>query len=249
MVEYADKIVGKIIDNLKTQGIEEETLVLFYSDNGTHQKIYSKMGDKVVQGGKSLTTQAGIKVPFIAHWPGHIKEGQETDEFIDAIDFLPTVLDVAGVEVPEDFQTDGESFLPIINGESKTRRDWVYMSYNPKPGANKDHLHADEFVMNADYKLYGDGRFYNIKNDVLEESTIEAKSEQEIQLKERFQVIIDSLKKYPTTGHIERIAPELDSIISKHARIDLVAEGFNWSEGPVWQGRGQNLYFSECARK
>lgn len=245
MVAYADKLIGKIMANLEAQGLEEETLVLFYSDNGTHQKIYSKMGDKVVQGGKGLTTQAGIKVPFVASWKGQIKPGEQTDEFVDAIDFLPSILDVAGVEVPNDFQTDGESFLPILQGKEQRRRDWVYMSYNPKPGAHKDHLSPAEFVMNSDYKLYGDGRFYNIKKDELETSVIQDSEPKEKLLKERFQTIIDSLKKYPTTGHIERLDAQLDTIISKHARIDLVAEGFNWSEGPVWQARGQNLYFSD----
>lgn len=245
MVAYADKIVGKIMSNLEAQGLAEETLVLFYSDNGTHQKIYSKMGDKVVQGGKGLTTQAGIKVPFIASWKGKIKKGQQTNEFVDAIDFLPTLLDVAGVPVPENFKTDGQSFLPVLKGENTNRRDWVYMSYNPKPGAHKDHLSPAEFVMNSTHKLYADGRFYNYKNDVLEAKSIDAKTNTEIQIKAKFQSILDSLKKYPTTGSIERIAPELDSIISKHARIDVVAQGFNWSEGPVWQPKGQNLYFSD----
>lgn len=133
MVAYADKLIGKIVANLEAQGIEEETLILFYSDNGTHQKLYSKVGDKVVQGGKGLTTQAGIRVPFVANWPGHIKEGQQSDELIDAIDFLPTVLDVANAPVPDDFHADGESVLPILNGEAQDRRDWIYMSYNPKP--------------------------------------------------------------------------------------------------------------------
>ncbi len=245
MVAYADKLIGKIVANLEAQGIEEETLILFYSDNGTHQKLYSKVGDKVVQGGKGLTTQAGIRVPFVANWPGHIKEGQQSDELIDAIDFLPTVLDVANAPVPDDFHADGESVLPILNGEAQDRRDWIYMSYNPKPGAGKDHFHPAEFVMNANYKLYGDGRFYNIKEDVLETSTIDADSEEVKLLKERFGGIIDSLKKYPTAGTIERLDPAIDSIISEHAKIDLVAEGFNWSEGPVWQPRGQNLYFSD----
>ncbi|TXE07215.1 sulfatase-like hydrolase/transferase [Seonamhaeicola algicola] len=245
MVAYADKIVGKIMSNLEAQGLAEETLVLFYSDNGTHQKIYSKMGDKVVQGGKGLTTQAGIKVPFIASWKGKIKKGQQTNEFVDAIDFLPTLLDVAGVPVPENFKTDGQSFLPVLKDENTNRRDWVYMSYNPKPGAHKEHLSPAEFVMNSTHKLYADGRFYNYKNDVLEAKSIDAKTNTEIQIKAKFQSILDSLKKYPTTGSIERIAPELDSIISKHARIDVVAQGFNWSEGPVWQPKGQNLYFSD----
>lgn len=63
--------------------------------------------------------------------------------------------------------------------------------------------------------------------------------------KDNFGVIVDSLKKYPTYGSIERLAPELDAIISKDARIELVAEGFNWSEGPVWQPKGQKLLFSD----
>ncbi len=140
------------------------------------------MGDKVVQGGKGLTTQAGIRVPFIANWPGHIKDGRQSDELIDAIDFLPTVLDVANAQVPDDFRADGESVLPILNGESQDRRDWVYMSYNPNPGAGKDHFHPAEFVMDANYKLYGDGRFYNIKEDVLETSTLSADSDEVIKV-------------------------------------------------------------------
>ena len=247
MVEYADKIVGKIVDNLEQKGIREETLILFYSDNGTHQTIYSNMGDKVVQGGKGLTIQAGIKVPLIANWPNHIKEGTITDEFVSAIDFLPTVLDAGGVSIPEDFQTDGQSFLPVIKGEEAHRRDWVYIGYNPKPGVGKDNFHPSEFVLNEKYKLYGDGKFYDIENDVLEKDTIEVSKASEVikETKVRFKTIIDSLKKYPTYGHIERLDPALDDIISKHARIELVAEGFNWSEGPVWNPMGQKLLFSD----
>jgi len=247
MVEYADKIIGRIVQNLKEKGIREETLILFYSDNGTHQKIVSSMGEKKVRGGKGLTTEAGIKVPFIANWPGHIKEGEISKEFIDAIDFLPTLLEIANTSVPDNFHTDGQSFLPILEGKTANRRDWAYMSYNPKPGLGKDNFYPAEFVLNAEYKLYGDGRFYNTKNDVLEKDSIakEQLTSEAKKIKERFQVIIDSLKKYPTFGYIERLHPALDSIVSKHARIELVAEGFNWSEGPVWQPQGQKLLFSD----
>ncbi|WP_298502665.1 SMP-30/gluconolactonase/LRE family protein [uncultured Maribacter sp.] len=66
-----------------------------------------------------------------------------------------------------------------------------------------------------------------------------------IKTKKRFKTVPDSLKKYPSFGFIERLSPELDKIIFKNARIDLVAKGFNWSEGPVWLPKEQKLLFSD----
>lgn len=247
MVAYLDKIIGRIIANLEEKGLSENTLLMLYSDNGTHQSIVSKMANHTVQGGKGLTTEAGIKVPFIAHWPGQIAPGTTSDEFIDAIDFLPTILEAAQIEQPSDFHTDGQSFYPLLIGEEVAHRDWVYMSYDPKPGWDKDQFAPSEFVLNDSYKLYGDGRFYNTQKDVFEKSPLKAEklSIKEKSLKTRFNVIIDSLKKYPDYGWIERLSPEFDSIVSPHARIDLVAEGFNWSEGPVWLPHEQKLLFSD----
>ncbi|WP_298532335.1 sulfatase-like hydrolase/transferase [uncultured Algibacter sp.] len=247
MVEYADKIVGDIINNLEKRGIRDNTLILLYSDNGTHQTIYSKKGKEIIQGGKGLTTDAGIRVPLIANWPAQLKENKTTDEFIDAIDFLPTILEAAGTKIPDNYFSDGESFLPLIKGETVNRRDWVYMSYNPKPGAGKDHLNPAEFVFNKKYKLYGDGRFYDIEKDKLELKPLDTTKfgNNKNQIKNRFTVIMDSLKKYPTYGWVERLDPGLDTIISKHARIDLVAEGFNWSEGPVWLPHKKTLLFTD----
>lgn len=247
MVAYTDKIVGDIVENLNKECIRDETLILFYSDNGTHQTIYSKKGNEIIRGGKGLTIEAGIKVPFIANWPGQIKGGGTSNEFVDAIDFLPTILDVAGKKVPDGFLTDGQSFLPALKGKSSNRRNWVYMSYNPKPGAGKDHFHPSEFVFNEEYKLYGDGRFYHIEKDKLEEKQIDtSKLKPEIKkIKDQFNTVIDSLKKYPTYGWIERIDPAFDSLVSIHARIDLVAQGFNWAEGPVWLPKEKTLLFTD----
>ncbi|MDO6602866.1 sulfatase-like hydrolase/transferase [Arenibacter palladensis] len=247
MVEYLDKIIGDIVTNLEEKGLREETLILLYSDNGTHQSITSQMGKRTVRGGKGLTTEAGIRVPFIANWPGQIKAGGSSDEFVDAIDFLPTILEVAETPIPKNFHTDGESFLSVLKEQSANRRDWVFMSYDPKPGWDKDQFAPSEFVLNDNYKLYGDGRFYDIKSDVLEKDTLTTAkiSPEASKIKKRFEVILDSLKKYPSYGWIERLDPAFDSLVSKHARIELVAEGFNWSEGPLWQPHGQKIIFSD----
>ena len=247
MVEYADKIIGDIITNLEKNSLRENTLVLFYSDNGTPQSIYSKMGNKTVQGGKGLTTEAGIKVPVIANWPGHISAGSVSNEFVDAIDFLPTILEAAQTSVPKNFHADGQSFLPVLEGRPSNRRDWVFMSYDPKPGWDKDQFADADFVLNEKYKLYGDGRFYKTEDDVLEkDSLVTANLSPKVKrIKDKFKVIIDSLKKYPSYGSIERLNPALDDVVSINARIDLVAEGFNWAQGPVWMPHGQKLLFSD----
>ncbi|MBU2945811.1 sulfatase-like hydrolase/transferase [Zobellia uliginosa] len=247
MVEYADKIIGDIITNLEKNGLRENTLILFYSDNGTPQSIYSKIGNKTIQGGKGLTTEAGVKVPFIANWPEQIAAGSVSNEFVDAIDFLPTILEVAQVPIPKNFHTDGQSFLPVLKGRPSNRRDWIYMSYNPKPGWDKDQFADAEFVFNDKYKLYGDGRFYETASDVFEKKILTTAnlSPNERRIRDRFGVIIDSLKKYPSYGSIERLDPGLDIVVTAHARIDLVAEGFNRAEGPVWMPNGQKLLFSD----
>ncbi len=247
MVEYMDKVVGNIVKNLEEKGLREETLILFYSDNGTHQKITSLLNNKPYKGGKGLTIQSGIKVPFIANWSGKIKAGTKTDTYVSAVDFLPTVLDAAGIEITKELQTDGQSFLSVLKGESNHRRDWVYIGYNPRPGIGKEHFELQEFVLNSKYKLYSDGRFFNTDDDVLEEKPLKktAITKGEKIVVQKFKNILDSLNKYPPYGFVERLDPVLDDIIAKNAKLQLVARGFNWSEGPVWLPKEQKLLFSD----
>ncbi|WP_303317218.1 sulfatase-like hydrolase/transferase [Flavivirga abyssicola] len=247
MIEYMDKIVGKIVNNLDEKGIRNETLILFYSDNGTHQKVTSLLNNKPYKGGKGLTIESGIKVPFIANWSGKIKHGVKIDEYISAVDFLPTVLDAAGVEVSTISQTDGQSFMSALKGETSDRRDWVYIGYNPKPGIGKERFDLHEFTLNSKYKLYSDGRFYNTQNDVLEENELddETISDYEKSIQKKFKNILDSLNKYPPYGYIDRLDASIDDIIAKNVKIELVARGFNWSEGPVWLPKEKKLLFSD----
>ncbi|GAB1855502.1 hypothetical protein MHTCC0001_03360 [Flavobacteriaceae bacterium MHTCC 0001] len=247
MVEYMDKIVGKIVANLDKNGLREDTLILFYSDNGTHQKVISLLNGKPYKGGKGLTTQSGTKVPFIANWKGTVTPGTTTDAYVSAVDFLPTVLDVAGEKVSSMSQTDGQSFLKELHGETAERRDWVYIGYNPKPGIGKERFDLHEFVFNNTYKLYSDGRFFNTDKDEREEIPLEMSSisKAEKETVKKFRTILDSLNKYPAYGYIERLDEALDTIVAKDAKIQLVARGFNWSEGPVWLPKSQKIVFSD----
>jgi arylsulfatase A-like enzyme len=86
MVEYMDDVVGRVVGKVDSLGLARKTLVLFYSDNGTAQGLESRMGTRVVAGGKGLTTEAGMHVPLIARWTGVAKAGTVSDALVDSTD-------------------------------------------------------------------------------------------------------------------------------------------------------------------
>ena len=167
MVNYMDKTVGRIVDAVEKLGIREKTLILFMSDNGTDRKVVSETLYGRVQGGKGLSTDAGTHVPLIASWPGTIRPGLSTD-LVDSTDILPTLLDFAVPGKSESLEIDGVSFAPRLLGQKGPRREWSYCYYDPRPGWDKDRFGTIRFARTARFKLYGDGRLYDVANDRLE---------------------------------------------------------------------------------
>ena len=167
MVEYMDDIMGRILSGLDKQGSLDNTIVLFLGDNGTPQEITSQMGDRPIRGGKGLPTDAGTHVPLLGYWRGTSPKGRVCDDLIDTTDFLPTMLDAAGVEPPKGL--DGRSFLPQLKGQKGNPRDWIYCWHDPRPGWDKDQFKLEEWVRNKRFKLYRDGRLFDIPADPLEE--------------------------------------------------------------------------------
>ena len=161
MVEYMDRLVGGLVRMLKDLGLEQNTLVLFYSDNGTHKQITSYIEELPVSGGKGMTTQTGIRVPLIAYWPGKIQPGVCSD-LVDASDFFPTLAEIADVEIPEEWFTDGISFAPTLLGQEGIQREHAFFWYDPRPGWDKDQFSRSIFALNHDYKLFDDGRMFDI---------------------------------------------------------------------------------------
>jgi arylsulfatase A len=163
-VAYMDKLVGKVVQKLDDLGIRDNTLVLFLGDNGTGKGITSKFKGAAYDGGKGLTTARGMHVPLIINWPGHTPAGRVNDDLIDSTDFLPTLCAAAGATIPSSLTIDGHSFLRQLQGEKGEPREWIYTWY-ARDGA----LPVREFVANKDYKLYRNGRFYNLRKDPFEE--------------------------------------------------------------------------------
>lgn len=166
MVTYMDKIIGKLLKKLDAIGARENTLVLFVGDNGTDTPVVSMLDGRKVAGAKGKMHDGGNRVPFIAQWPAKIPSGQISQEIVDFSDFLPTFCEATETPLPEGL--DGKSFLKVLKGSKEKHRDWIYMWYtrSGKPGT------AKQFTRNQRYKLYGDGRFFDIAEDVLEKAPI-----------------------------------------------------------------------------
>ena len=167
MVTYMDKLIGRIAMKAQQLGIAERTLIMFVGDNGTHKRIKSRLHGQTIVGGKGQTTDAGTRVPFIAYWPGTIRPGQVSDQLVDFSDFLPTTLEAIGATVPEGL--DGRSFLPRLQGRPGKPREWMYCFYCPRP----ERMKPVRFVRDQRWKLYGDGRFYDVQQDTLEKNVLD----------------------------------------------------------------------------
>ncbi len=166
MVAYMDKMVGRVVETTEELGIADNTLIFFTGDNGTNVKIKSQLNGVEIVGGKGKTTDAGTLVPLVAIWGGVTPKGHVCEDLVEFSDFLPTCLEAAEVPVPSGL--DGQSFLPQLRGERGTPREWIHCYYCPRP----ERTPPKQFVRDKRWKLYGDGSFFDVANDVFEKQPL-----------------------------------------------------------------------------
>lgn len=164
MVEYLDKMVGRLVSKLDELKLRENTLILFLGDNGTARGMISQFQGKEYRGGKGTTTRQGTHVPLIASWPARISKAAVNQDLIGAVDIFPTLCEAAGIAAPKG--CDGRSFLPQLTGEKGNPREWLYCWYSPRQRAE---LRVQEFVFDQHYKLYRSEEFFDLKKDPFEQ--------------------------------------------------------------------------------
>jgi arylsulfatase A len=125
-------------------------------------------------------------VPLIANWPGTTPAGKVSDDLIDFSDFMPTFAESAGAKLPESVTIDGRSFAPQLRGKKGNPRRWAYCQWEGKAWARTQR-----------FKLYRDGRLYDIENDPLEESPIRPgdDTDQTVTIRKKLQTALGRLKK------------------------------------------------------
>lgn len=167
MVEYHDKVIGRLLNYLENQGLQEDTLVIYLGDNGSPADVCSMMHQhNEICGGKGKTSDRGTHVPLVCLMPGTIPSNTVQTDLIEATDFLPTIFEAAGLNFPEGYIIDGRSFYPQLKGEKGNPRDWMFFHFEPmnrRHGLND--LRQIRFIRDHRWKLYETGELYDLEAD------------------------------------------------------------------------------------
>lgn len=141
-VEYTDHLMGRIADGLDRIGIRDNTIFIFTCDNGT-----------AGYGKSNVTQERGPRVPLIVNCPGVVKPRGPIDALSDLSDILPTFADLSGAKLPDGYEVDGVSFAPVLRGEKKTARDWIFANF-----ADKRIIRTERWLLDGQKKLYDCGK-------------------------------------------------------------------------------------------
>ena len=192
MVEYVDKLVGRVTAQLDALKLSEKTLVVFTGDNGTYPTLRSTIKGREMNGDKGRPTDAGTHVPLVAQWKGHIPAGKVNQDLIDFTDFLPTLAEVTGARLPTGVTVDGRSFAPQLRGQKGKPREWIFCHYDPRWAK----FQSARYAQDKQYKLYHDGVLYDYRQDPLEKSPLAQTSLTPAQEKSRqkLQKALDTVK-------------------------------------------------------
>ncbi|MBI5396735.1 MAG: sulfatase-like hydrolase/transferase [Verrucomicrobia bacterium] len=121
-VTCMDEAIGEILARVKQSGQGENTFLMFFSDNGGS----GNGGNAPLKAGKSAMWEGGLRVPFVAWWPGHLPAGKVIDEFLTSLEVLPTFAAAAGAKLPPGVKLDGFDLLPVLRGETKSPRTEMF---------------------------------------------------------------------------------------------------------------------------
>ena len=138
MMSCLDDAIGKVLARLKEDGIDENTLVMFVSDNGGPPATTSSNGP--LRGGKSNMWEGGIREPLVIRWPGHVPAGKVYDEPVISLDFLPTAAAAAGAVIPAGHPLDGVDLVPYLSGKKAgPPHECLFWRMGPQWAVRKGH--------------------------------------------------------------------------------------------------------------
>lgn len=177
MVAVMDKQVGEICSTLDSLGIADNTIIVFTSDNGPHLEggadpdFFNSNGE--LRGYKRDLYEGGIRVPLLVRWNGVIKEKSQSEHVSAFWDFMPTIADVIGAELPENI--DGISYLPELTGIGKQQNhDYLYWEFhenNGRQAIRKDNWKAVKYDVHNNGKI----ELYDLAADISEENDLAEK--------------------------------------------------------------------------
>ncbi|MEP3479251.1 MAG: sulfatase [Fuerstiella sp.] len=190
MVESVDDSVGRVLAKVSELGLSDNTVVVFFSDNGGHEGATS---NHPLRGAKGMLYEGGIREPLIVRWPGVTKAGSECDEPVIGVDMYPTFLDIAGITQPDDLLLDGLSLTSVLKDPSTTLNRpalfWHFPAYlqgKGDPEGGPFRTTPAGAVRMGDWKLiqwFETDRMelYNLENDLSEENDLSNEQPERVQ--------------------------------------------------------------------
>ena len=191
VIAEGDEAVGRIMKLLQEAGIDDNTLVVFSTDNGPEHsdekkdhkgqglgKFYSVGETGGLKGEKRSLFSGGIRVPFIVRWPGVVPAGKtDSTSVLTAVDLLPTFLEIAGVALPDGYHPDGETALSAFTGERFTRTKPIFWEW--RGGDNQDYTWPSAGIRLGRWKLLENierqkSELYDMQNDWAETKDVSA---------------------------------------------------------------------------
>lgn len=196
MISRMDRDMGRLFDKLKELGIEDNTLVVFTSDNGPEyekkDRFFNSNGN--LRGGKRDLYEGGIRIPFIVKYPGKIAPGSKSEHISAFWDFLPTVCELVGVK-PSNKDINGISLVPELLGkkEEQEKHDFLYWEFNERQGPIQAIRKGDWKLV---WKLEEKPELYNLSTDIGEKNNLA------IQEPKKLKEMLELLKNV-RTEHVE----------------------------------------------
>jgi arylsulfatase A-like enzyme len=176
MIKQLDDYVGELMAKLAEFELEENTIVIFASDNGPHLEggadpdYFNSNGD--LRGYKRDLYEGGIRTPLLIKWPGKIKEGSVSDHVSAFWDFMPTFAEISGADLPENI--DGISFLPVLLGKKNQKEHgclyWEFHEQGGKIGLRMGNWKAVK--RNVDKTPQGATELYDLSTDIGETNNV-----------------------------------------------------------------------------
>jgi len=134
-VTAMDAAIGRLLDLLDKFGIADNTIVIFFSDNGGG----SSADNAPLRGRKGQMFEGGVRVPCIVRWPGKVPAGGASDAFLTSLEIVPTLCAATGVAPPEGVALDGFDMLPVLQGKTDSSRDEMFWQRKLDRGARVGH--------------------------------------------------------------------------------------------------------------
>ena len=173
MVETMDTNVGRLLDGLKRMGLDDNTVVIFTSDNGGYPPVTCNLP---FRGGKGWAYEGGVREPWIVKWPGVTRPGSVCDVPVIFTDVFPTVLEMAGLSLRPDLHSDGVSFAPLLSGGQQPIHDalfWHYPHYSAYGCGPYSAIRSGDWTL-IEWLEDGSVDLFNLADDVGQQNNLAA---------------------------------------------------------------------------